>query len=880
MAHDRYSQWLGIERGDGAIDHYMLLGIERFCSDADAIDTAAHERLDMLDIYSLAGSRDSREACQEMMNEVARARVVLMNPQRREEYNRKLSGQTAAGAPQREVRIPTATREALDLYKQIVWAHLRKWRMDEHEERLLIAEAASLGIDSNTALTIARRINSKAEHIARVKQMRTAAAAILAACVVLAGVVLFFIFPPYNGTKPPESTNTLTSDVRSKQPPVSTRSASPATQPDDTIPQKGEDVAIATVVPPRPIAPVETDKPKTRPSPPLPVDIPTPKPKPIPKSPTEIAATQPSIPTAKGWPFDSAEAKRRQEAAAKKYNISPKLVLSLASNEKLAMVLIPPGEFLMGSPAGEKSREPDEHLHAVNISRPFYIGITEVTQGQWRAVMDSTPWSGRAHGRNGSALPASHIDLEGAADFCQWVSQKTGRKVRLPSEAQWEYACRSGSDGAYCFGTDGSSLDDYAWRAAPDSSFKVKYPHAVLKKKPNAFGVYDMHGNVAEWCRDQYRPDFYRNSPRIDPVHIDHYASDDVVNVYRGGSFLFTSACRSADRQSGVVPPLSSLIKHLGFRVVAEIDTSAAPVSGGATFVAKSGPAKVYTVWPFKSTEAKRRQTETAAAMGVKPNVTLSLGKNNTKMTFALIPAGEFVMGSPLSEKGRRDDETPHTVRITKPFYMAVSEVTVAQWLAVTGSRHSLGPKRLSNLPVHKVSWADALDFRNKLKQKTGLHVQLPSEAQWEYACRAGSAEAFCYGSYTSQLRYYGAHKYEGARVQSMKIQRVAQNQPNAFGLYDMHGNVYEPCRDYYDAKFYSRSPKNDPVTTTRKGGRYPTGVMRGGSWFHESRLCRSAARSVFIRGKGSDAGLRVIFSPPDKAKAAFRMVKAAAPRR
>ena len=141
---DRYSQWLGIEEGARAPDHYALLGIGRFCDDADLIDTAAHQRLDLLDRYSLGGSRESRDTCQKMMNEVARARVVLMNPERREEYNRQLGGQVA-GEPERpDEDLGEPSREALDFYKEIVWAHLRKWRMDAHEERLLIADAATL----------------------------------------------------------------------------------------------------------------------------------------------------------------------------------------------------------------------------------------------------------------------------------------------------------------------------------------------------------------------------------------------------------------------------------------------------------------------------------------------------------------------------------------------------------------------------------------------------------------------------------------------------------------------------------------------------------------------------------------------------------------
>jgi len=459
------------------------------------------------------------------------------------------------------------------------------------------------------------------------------------------------------------------------------------------------------------------------------------------------------------------------------------------------------------------------------------------------------------------------------------VSQKTGRKVRLPTEAQWEYSCRAGSAGAYCFGDDPSVLDEYAWRADPNRN-QLKFPHPVLTKKPNAFGLYDMHGNVAEWCRDLYDPNFYKLSPDSDPAYIDTYANENQLNVYRGGSFLFTNACRSADRQSGVPPSGSSLIRHTGFRVVVEIDADEAIASGGAKYVPGPEPVKVYGKWPFTPVEAKRRQQQTAASLNIKPVVTLPLGRKSTSVAFALIPAGMFVMGSPESDRYHRDDETEHEVEITKPFYMSTTEITEDQWRAATGASHSLAARRLSTLPVHKVTWSQAVSFCSALRKKTGLNVQIPSEAQWEYACRAGSNKLFSFGSYVGELHRYATYRPPQARSEDLRMSEVAQNRPNAFGLYDMHGNAYELCIDYYDAGFYARSPKSDPVNKIWKGGRFPTGVMRGGSWFHDGRLCRSASRATFSRGKGSDAGLRIVFSIPDKKRLASTMFKAIAPKK
>ncbi|MCP4378887.1 MAG: formylglycine-generating enzyme family protein, partial [bacterium] len=767
-----------------------------------------------------------------------------------------------ADEPVRRATEPSVA--ALESYKIIVWEHLRKWQMGLHEERLLIAEAASLGINNDLAITIARRINSAAEDLARSRQIRTAFGAVLVACVVLVGVVMFFMFPPYHSSVRPEGEETLTENVRPKPPVVVTPPGPPATKP-ATRPN-----VTVVAVPPVPTTRPKVVKPNVDPPPPVVIEVPKPEPKSKPKLPP-VPTVKPPVLTARRWPFDADQAAIRRAETARKHAIGDKLVLSLGSGQNLTLRLIPPGEFLMGSPPGEKSRQEDEHLHVVSISKPFYIGISEVTQAQWKAVMSNAPWSGRARARNSGTLPASYIERDEAEAFCKWVSLKTGRKVRLPSEAQWEYACRAGSGARYCFGNAREQLADYASYTESNSSDK-KFPQYVIRgKKSNAFGLYDMHGNVAEWCRDLYDPDFYKNSPRVDPVNITPHPSGS-IGVYRGGSFLASDTCRSAERQSGIVPPRSSPVMHLGFRVIAELTK---PSQTGTKPANKSRIAEVYKKWPFDSSEAKRRQIQTAATLGIKPVVTLPLPKKGEKMTFVLIPAGEFVMGSEVTEKSRREDEMSHKVRITKPFYMSTTEVTEGQWSGVIGVGSSLGEKRQSRLPVHKIPWSDAVKFCKVLKKKTDLNFQLPSEAQWEYACRAGASEAFCFGDNESELGSYATYVPSGKNGTKMaEMTQAAQKKANAFGLYDMHGNVYELCRDYYAPRYYKDSPKDDPENKVDKKN-HRWGVMRGGSWMSDPGLCRSAARAAFNRGKRSDAGFRVIFPLPNKAKLATPMFKA-----
>jgi formylglycine-generating enzyme required for sulfatase activity len=203
-------------------------------------------------------------------------------------------------------------------------------------------------------------------------------------------------------------------------------------------------------------------------------------------------------------------------------------------------------------------------------------------------------------------------------------------------------------------------------------------------------------------------------------------------------------------------------------------------------------------------------------------------------MKLVYIPPGEFMMGSPDSEKDRFSREGPqHRVRITKGFYMTVTEVTQAQWKAVMGNNPS--NFKDDDLPVAQVSWDYAVEFCSRLSQKEGKGYRLPTEAEWEYACRAGTTTRFYFGDNDSMLSDY-AWYYENTGTKTLP---VGKKKPNSFGLYDMHGNVSEWCSDWYDEDYYSQSPVDDPKGPST--GQYR--VIRGGSWNYLPRLSRSANR-------------------------------------
>lgn len=223
---------------------------------------------------------------------------------------------------------------------------------------------------------------------------------------------------------------------------------------------------------------------------------------------------------------------------------------------------------------------------------------------------------------------------------------------------------------------------------------------------------------------------------------------------------------------------------------------------------------------------------------------------NSIGMKLVLIPAGKFKMGSPESEMYHAPNEHQHEVTISKPFYMGVYEVTQKQWEAIMDENKSAfrGEKGGPEHPVEQVSWHKAVEFCQKLSEKeeekkAGRIYRLPTEAEWEYACRAGTTTATHYGNSLSSkdANFNGKKPLGNAPVGPYidKTTKVGSYKPNKFGLYDMHGNVWEWCSDWYDEKYYKNSPKVDPRGPATGDER----VLRGGSWYNQGGVARSAYR-------------------------------------
>ncbi|MGB8953325.1 MAG: formylglycine-generating enzyme family protein [Candidatus Aminicenantales bacterium] len=211
-------------------------------------------------------------------------------------------------------------------------------------------------------------------------------------------------------------------------------------------------------------------------------------------------------------------------------------------------------------------------------------------------------------------------------------------------------------------------------------------------------------------------------------------------------------------------------------------------------------------------------------------NLIVDLG-GGAKMEFVLIPAGSFLMGS---NEGRPEERPTHKVKITKPFYMGKYEVTQEQWQVLMGEDSSTF-ERPKN-PV-SISWDDCINFLSKLQAKvSGMKASLPTEAQWEYACRAGGKGKYHYGNDEAELGFY-AWFYANSED---TMHPAGEKKPNAWGLYDMYGNLWEWCADWYGESYYNYSPKQDPKGPDLGEFR----VMRGGSFGNKADVCRSATRA------------------------------------
>ena len=573
---------------------------------------------------------------------------------------------------------------------------------------------------------------------------------------------------------------------------------------------------------------------------------------------------------------------------------------------------IRPGTFQMGSPENEPERSDDEILHEVTLTRGYWLAETTCTQALWAKVMETEPSRFQ-----GDRRPVENVSFADVEVFIQRLSELLpGVKLALPTEAQWEYACRAGTQTPFSFGktssTDQANFDgNYPYKDSPKGEYRQKTLE-VQELPPNRWGLFQMHGNVWEWCRDWYGA--YDAESQTDPEGPESGSR----RVLRGGSWIYDARrVRSAYRYWLTPGDRSG---YLGFRLLSS--AAAEPTEAAQVPVAEQGPElarfgeadEIYLGETVRVTQGTTAQVPLNSpdririrsnledlclsrtpkppwavdygwdSYGVYADFEVASRKDSRPVTQRLrwIPPGQFEMGSPETESGRVDDEIQHAVTISTGFWLFDTPCTQGLWLAVMDGEN---PSRFTDLerPVERVSWDDSVAFAGQLSQRMGIDFGLPSEAQWEYACRAGTKTAIYTGDLEilgdgnapalDPIAWYGGnsgHQYDHAdgdpitwlddkqySFEKGGTRRVKGKRPNRWGLYDMLGNVWEWCTDWYGV--YAIESQVDPIGPENGSSR----VIRGGSWRGGASRCRSANRGRLTPGyRGNGLGFRVAAVP------------------
>lgn len=282
-------------------------------------------------------------------------------------------------------------------------------------------------------------------------------------------------------------------------------------------------------------------------------------------------------------PFDESDANQHQQQWADYLDLPRVKMVDLPGDRQISLTLIPPGEYTRGSsdaetdkflgwgtPAGLKDFSNEKPAHRVRLTSPFYLGTYEVTRGQFQSFLDtpsSDPEAGTRLPETGDNHPAVLISWNDATAYCEWLSGVSNFDIQLPTEAQWEFACRAGTTTAFYHGENISLVDKYC-RGYGDANGAIlpRRPDPVGSRLPNAFGLYDMLGNAMEWCSDWYQPGYSSGDLVTDPIGPD----TGTLRVRRGGSWNFgVEGCRSASRYPGGIGYRS---ESIGFRVAIPID--------------------------------------------------------------------------------------------------------------------------------------------------------------------------------------------------------------------------------------------------------------------------------------------------------------------
>ena len=514
------------------------------------------------------------------------------------------------------------------------------------------------------------------------------------------------------------------------------------------------------------------------------------------------------------------------------------------------LVFIPGGTFMMG-PLQPQSQD-EASRHSVALSS-FYVMAFEVTKEQFRRFADETNVAkqfpeldpkgpGFEDIRSyqyapGEYFPIFAIDWHTAVDYARWLSEKDGRIYRLPTEAEWEYVCRAGTETRRWWGDEWSI--GWALVRETNSSRAPYRSFAIPGTGPaNPWGLYEILGNASEWTNDWYGP--YEMKELTNP----RGPVSGRSKVIRGGSVEWMQVAVNSFRRS----PYDPREPHAGIRLVCEPNRG--PIPNAPVIAPEPLPDPASTM--------------DVVTVALSPEVSLDLVK---------LPSGSVRLGTPPEEFGHGKLEEPFTIAtISYPFLIGRYEVTQRQYEWIMGANPSR--YRHPDHPVEQVTYNDARNFCDTLtkRERTAGRLgddevyRLPTEPEWEYACRAGTTTAYSFGDDIARLPFYAWADQVGG------THPVGTKRPNPWGLYDMHGNVQEWC--WGTTNTYPGGEHKDPMR--RPGGnskRYPKfeiwenlgpeRLIRGGGYNFAPHACRSGMRQGFDHGGRYDfVGLRVVRAP------------------
>ncbi len=591
------------------------------------------------------------------------------------------------------------------------------------------------------------------------------------------------------------------------------------------------------------------------------------------------------------------------------------------------------------------------------VDRPFYMSVYELTQVQYATVVGQSPayYSPTGDGKGElykfsspagpnlpdvdiAVLPVESVSCYDAINFCNQLSKleslnaaytrdtasadlrtQVGQGYRLPLESEWEWACRGDGDLELPFVSE--SLSRFAW-----SIKDGQVPRSVGQLAANALGLCDMQGNVTEWCQDHYQP---LTGPELDTLD---------RRVVRGGT-TWNENINELSAGFRCWGAAAYRWPSGGFRVlkpvvveppILELNLNASPLSQttiGTAYALDSQIIDTLDNSSSNSTDSTPRPPDVQKSPKVDPQSPHEMRLDQREPRFAeqlgielvKIPAGTFEMGNRLtanevaeivaSAPRSIDNESPvHRVIISRPFLMASTEITFAQFRRFTedtnfrtvaevrGKGAGFHPEtgtfsidakfswrfpgfsQGDSHPVVNITWFDAQQFCSWLTEKDGRRFTLPTEAQWEYACRAGTNSAFNWGDSIADLPNIacfsvvpgdrtGSKNRSGVkRYMRESTQPVKSFTPNAFGLYDMHGNAWEWCEDLYASNYYEVSSDTNPPGPKETTEKTRCHITRGGGWYYGPHYCRSSCRYWFQPDNANcSQGFRVVSDNVDK---------------